>query len=111
MKNTLPQKENSILNIAIHKIILIPLIGFLIFLNSCHKDERQNDFIQQTSNQTSALQSTAYSVLKAHASASEFNDLDWSNTTIRNLNGKPYLLSVKSKSDNTKFLFTVTRTA
>jgi hypothetical protein len=79
------------------------LIVFFLCLNGCHKDERQNELT--AINQKSILQTTAYSVLKAHASSTEFNDMDWNNTTVSTQNDKAYLLKIKSKSNDTKFLF------
>ena len=65
MKNQVPKRTPFISSYAIKKIFIIPVIGFLLCLNSCKKDEKQNGIAP--SNNTSALQSTAYAVLKSKA--------------------------------------------
>ena len=102
MKNQVPKRTPFISSYAIKKIFIIPVIGFLLCLNSCKKDEKQNGIAP--SNNTSALQSTAYTVLKSKATPQTFNDLDWSSVQVSKLNNVPYLLKIKSKSDNTKML-------
>ena len=71
------------------------LLGFI----GCKKESR-TDVITTKSPQ----QITAMSVLKAHATAQEFNDLDWNNVQVSYLNGTASLLRIKSKTDTSKVL-------
>jgi len=50
------------------------------------------------------MQSVAMKVVKAYASAQEFNDLNWNTAQVSYLNGAPYLLRIRSKTDSTKVL-------
>ncbi|MDN5289452.1 MAG: hypothetical protein JWR38_5726 [Mucilaginibacter sp.] len=107
MKKQLSNLSRFKINRGIKGFLVVVVTGSLLCLDSCKKDGRFDGVSPQavTVSKTSALQSTAYKVLKAHATSAEFSDLDWNNTAVSNLNGKPYLLRIKSKSDNTKQLF------
>jgi len=105
MKNTIIKKKRLYVAAPFKSIFFASFTILLICFNSCSKKAMQGDFSPQFQTKTLSLKNSAYAVLKNKADDEVFNDLDWNHVQTSNLNGKPFLLKIKSKSDPTKTLY------